>query len=107
MNVDTASHLRPTGRAAAPTGVHRLALRRAMTRFGRPGTMRRLAVIIAVIAVGALLVGGTGPVITGSTAPQVTGATAVRGAGHCRGGTEVSAFVCRNTWMTWTRHAPR
>jgi hypothetical protein len=69
--------------------------------------MRRLAMLIALIGVGALLVGGTGPVITGGAGPQASGSNAMGGTDRCQGGTEVSAFVCRNTWMTWTRHAVR
>lgn len=73
-----------------------------MTRLSRGGTIRRIGIITAVIAMGAVLVGGTGPVVTGST-----GAAAVVATDRCSGGTEASVFVCRNTWITWTRHAVR
>jgi hypothetical protein len=69
--------------------------------------MRRLAGIVAVVMIGALLVGGAGPVITGNSGPRVTGAIGTGMADRCQRGTEVSAFVCRNTWMAWTRRAVR
>jgi hypothetical protein len=114
MGACSAAHVEPIERVPGSGRVPRLGLQRAMTSLGESRTMRRLGLIIAVITVGALLVGGAGPivtdrgpVITGSTAPLGASTTAVDTADRCRGGTEVSAFICRNTWMTWTRHAVR
>ena len=114
MEACSAAHARPLELAQSSNRAGLGGLQRAMARFGKSRTMRRLGIIVAAITVGALLVGGVGPVVTG-TGPDVTGSTAPLGAGtpavatadRCQGGTEVSAFICRNTWMAWTRYSVR
>ena len=114
MSACSAAHARAVELAQASDRADGRELQLVMTRFGKSRTMRRLGIIVAAITVGALLVGGVGPVVTG-TGPDVTGSTAPLGAGtpavatadRCQGGTEVSAFICRNTWMAWTRNAVR
>ena len=68
--------------------------------------VRRVATIVAALVLGAVLLAGKRPVVIGS--PGASSATlATQHADRCAGGTAVSAFVCRNSWMAQTRNAAR
>jgi hypothetical protein len=56
--------------------------------------------------VGGSLLGGLPRMAEAALAVQATSAQQAR-PDRCAGGTEVSAFVCRNTWMAATRYGNR
>jgi hypothetical protein len=61
------------------------------------------AFVAAMIIGGALLAGLPGTAGTASEIVQTSSITT----GRCAGGTEVSSFVCRNTWMAHSKHSAR
>jgi hypothetical protein len=62
-----------------------------------------VATVLSVAVLGAVVIGGTRERPAGSDDTRVISIIPDR----CVGGTQASAFVCRNTWMTFTKHAVR
>jgi hypothetical protein len=63
----------------------------------------------AVMFIAGILLGGTligGFPGTASTAPRIAQSESIS-PDRCAGGTDVSAFVCRNTWMALTKLSTR
>jgi hypothetical protein len=61
------------------------------------------ATVTSIVILGAVVVGGTRERPTSSVQQPMVSIQGDR----CTGGTEVSSFVCRNTWMASTRHTVR
>ncbi len=63
-----------------------------------------VATVASIVVLGAVVVGGTRerPMAGSSEQPMIS----VQG-DRCAGGTEVSSFVCRNTWLASTKRGVR
>jgi hypothetical protein len=77
-----------------------------MTNSSKVRTIRFATAFVGGAILTGLLLGGAGSVATGSTTPPASPATSVS-SDRCLGHTDVSAFVCRNSWIALTRHAVR